>query len=49
MSEELKQYIIDNFIGNGGNLSEEWWFDFFIGAGLKGLSLGPYEVTTIEK
>lgn len=48
MSEELKNIII-GFVGSGGVLDEDWWFDFFLGVGLKGLSLGPYEVTTVEE
>ena len=40
MSEELKNIII-NFVGSGGNLSEEWGFDLLRGGDIKGVSLGP--------
>lgn len=45
--KQLKQ-IIEGYYGNGGKLSEDWWFDFFLGVGLKGFSVGYYDVTTTE-
>lgn len=43
LSEEERRYIED-FYGQGGILTEEWWFDFLLGAILKGISIGDYEV-----
>ena len=41
--------ILEQYNVKTGTLTEEWWYDFFIGVGLKGLSVGTYIVETEKK